>query len=513
MRQKDFAIIYLLIIILTSCTASQIEKTESTNLDIPKADREFRGAWVATVANINWPSKKNLTSEEQQKEAIFILDKLKSNNFNAVIFQARPQCDALYKSDLEPWSYFLTGQQGKAPSPYYDPLKFWIDEAHKRGIELHVWLNPYRAHHSVGGEITNQSIVSKHPDWVVKLKNGYWWLDPAKIEVQDHSFNVVMDLVKRYDLDGVHFDDYFYPYPSYNDNQDFPDDKSWNEYEKNGGSLTKSDWRRTNINTFIERVYKGIKSVKPNVKFGLSPFGIWRPGYPNSISGFDQHEQLFADAKLWINKGWVDYWSPQLYWKIGDIRQSFPVLVGWWKDQNLLKRHFWPGISIDRENNELNNQEVVNQIMTIRGMLPSSMGNICWSVGPILNYNELDSMLINGPYKKQALVPETPWFSSPKIEPPKISIKKESDKIKISWSHNNPEKVFSYVVYYKHENKWDYTILTNDKNDYELPLQIEYKTYNEEGKEISKKYNINEVGVSAVDFISKESEPALYKLN
>jgi uncharacterized lipoprotein YddW (UPF0748 family) len=497
---------------LFGCTASQIEKPEESRIDLPRADREFRGAWVATVANINWPSTKTLTTDEQKQEAVKILDVLKNNNFNAVIFQARPQCDALYKSELEPWSYYLTGKQGSPPSPYYDPLEFWISEAHKRGLELHVWLNPYRAHHTTGGEVSEFSVVKKHPDWVLKLKSGYWWLDPGKKEVQDHSFSVVMDIVKRYDVDGIHFDDYFYPYPSYNDNENFPDELSWNEYSNNGGTLNRSDWRRNNINKFIQRIYLGIKELKPNVKFGLSPFGIWRPQNPISIDGFDQYSQLYADAKHWLNEGWIDYWSPQLYWKISTIQQSFPVLLGWWKNQNLKRRHFWPGISIDRDNNELNTLEVINQIMVIRGMLSEAPGSLCWSVGPILNYKELSDAIVNGPYKKQALIPQTPWFKNVPVNSPAISLSKQPDKVKVSWTHINKDEVFCWVVYFKYGDRWDYKILTSEIFSIELPVSSDYKSFNDEGKEIIKKYDISEVAVSAVDKISNESVPAFQKI-
>jgi len=179
----------LLLFVIFGCTATNTLQSpiqaDNSRTNFPKVEREFRAAWIATVANINWPSKKTLTTEEQKQEAISILDKMKADHFNAVIFQARPQCDALYKSDLEPWSYYLTGKQGKAPEPFYDPLEFWVEEAHKRGMELHVWLNPYRAHHSSGGEVGEQSVVTKHPELVVKLKTGYWWLDPSKKETQD----------------------------------------------------------------------------------------------------------------------------------------------------------------------------------------------------------------------------------------------------------------------------------------------------------------------------------------
>jgi uncharacterized lipoprotein YddW (UPF0748 family) len=473
--------------------------------DQPTVLREFRGGWVATVANINWPSTKYLSVEEQKKEAIHILDRLHQNHFNAVIFQARPQCDALYKSELEPWSYYLTGKQGVAPEPFYDPLEFWVEESHKRGMELHVWLNPYRAHHIEGGEVSEFSIVKKHPDWVYKLKSGYWWLDPSKKEAQDHSFNVVMDITKRYDIDGIHFDDYFYPYPSYNDNEDFPDDKSWEEYKNNDGKLSRSDWRRDNINQFIKRVYNGIKDIKPSVKFGLSPFGIWRPRHPQSIEGFDQHEKLFADAKLWINEGWVDYWAPQLYWKISTLKQSFPVLMGWWKNENLMNRHFWPGISLDRDNNDLNTMEVINQIMIIRGMVPNSPGNICWSISSLLNFKELSDALVNGPYKNEALIPATPWFKNSSIEAPIIKSEKSDDKLKISWTHEEPTKVFRWIVYYKYDGRWDYTILENSASCFEIPLVSQNKYYNEDGQEIVTNNNLVEIAVSAVDRISNES--------
>ncbi len=501
-----YSISSLLIILILGCSASTSTqtqvKTENVKADLPKVEREFRAAWIATVANINWPSKRNLTTEEQKAEAVSILDKMKAANLNAAIFQARPQCDALYKSDIEPWSYYLTGTQGKAPEPFYDPLQFWIDEAHKRGMELHVWLNPYRAHHSDGGEVGEQSVVKKHPELVVKLKTGYWWLDPSKKETQDYSLSVVLDIAKRYDVDGIHFDDYFYPYPSYNNEEDFPDDASWKNYLASGGKLSRGNWRRESVNNFIYKVHKGIKEIKPNVKFGLSPFGIWRPRNPESVEGFDQYDQLYADAKLWINEGWVDYWTPQLYWKISTYPQSFPVLLGWWKEQNLKNKHFWPGISIDRE----------NQIMTVRGMLPESPGNIFWSVGPILKFKELADAIVNGPYKKQALIPATPWFNNHPIVSPIVTAKVENGKVKIAWTHEKQESVFSWVVYKKYGSRWNYEILTKDKMTCEAPLVSEYKFYTDSGKEQIKKLELTDIAVSAVDRISNESAPSIQKI-
>ena len=325
-----------LLLILFVCASVQLQAQINTG---PKIQREFRAAWVASVANINWPSKPGLTTQQQQDEAIVLLDMLKKNNFNTVIFQVRPQADAFYKSDLEPWSYYLTGVQGQAPNPYYDPLEFWVNAAHERGLELHVWLNPYRAHHISGGPVSDFSVVKKYPELVVKLKQGYWWLDPSKIGTQDLSAAVVNDIVKRYDIDGVHFDDYFYPYAEYNGGADFPDSESYAAYQNKGGKLALGDWRRDHVNTFIKRIYKEIKKEKKHVKLGISPFGIWRPGYPESIRGMDQYDKLYADAKLWLNKGWIDYFMPQLYWQINNVPLSFPVLLGWWESENTKGRH------------------------------------------------------------------------------------------------------------------------------------------------------------------------------
>jgi len=508
-RYVKFVFLFILISVQVFPQHEELNLIEEK---LPEAQREFRAAWIATVANINWPSRNDLTTEEQKGEAIKLLDLLKNNNFNAVVFQARPQCDALYKSDLEPWSFYLTGSQGKEPDPYYDPLEFWVDEAHKRGMELHVWLNPYRAHHIEGGEVSEFSVVKEHPDWVVKLKSGYWWLDPSLEETQNYSLSVVMDITNRYDIDGIHFDDYFYPYPSYNDDEDFPDENSWQAYLQNNGKLKRDDWRRDNINKFIQRVYKGIKDVKPNVKFGLSPFGVWKPGYPASIEGFDQYDKLYADAKLWINEGWVDYWSPQLYWKISSIGQSYPVLLGWWKSENKMNRHFWPGINIVRDNNELNTIEVINQIMVTRGMLPESPGNVHWSIAPLISYTELTGAILKGPYKKQALIPSTPWFKGEKPEAPKISTEINADSVLIKWEHPDCKNIFNWVVYYKYGKRWDYKILTAETISFKVPLNSEYSFINESGNLTERKFDLSHIAVSAVDRISNESRPTLIEI-
>lgn len=466
--------------------------------NVPKADREYRAAWVASVANINWPSKPGLSVQEQQKEAIALLDLLQENNFNAVVFQVRPQADALYQSDLEPWSYYLTGEQGKAPEPFYDPLHFWIEAAHDRGLELHAWLNPYRAHHSSGGEISEQSVIKTHPELVLELENGMWWMDPAKEGTKEISTAVVMDLVKRYDLDGIHFDDYFYPYPSYNNGKDFPDDQSWNEYKNAGGELSRGDWRRENVNDFIRNLYERIKAEKPHVKFGLSPFGIWRPGHPKSIVGYDQYEELYADAKLWLNEGWVDYFTPQLYWRINPIGQSFPVLLRWWSDQNYQERHLWPGINAGLGGDEKNEDEVINQIMITRGMTPESPGVTFWSIAPLVNYPNLAKAVAEGPYKKDALVPASPWLDNEAPAAPIAVPEVEGDKVNITWVPEDADDAFRYVVYYRYGSNWNYQVVNRKDNQLEIPLFIEPRPGN--------KVKMTAIAVTTVDRTGNESE-------
>lgn len=455
-----------LLLLLASCTATRISNAATDTH--PAAEREFRAAWVATVANINWPSKPGLSTADQQREALSLLDFLSAHHFNAVILQVRPQADALYQSSLEPWSYFLTGTQGKAPDPFYDPLKFWIEEAHNRGLELHVWLNPYRAHHVSGGAISDSSLVKKRPELVVKLKEGYWWFDPAKEGTREHSTAVVMDLVRRYDIDGVHFDDYFYPYPSYNGGADFPDDDSWAAYQKSGGKLSRGDWRREAVNIFIENLYREIKKEKPYVKFGLSPFGIWRPGHPSSVEGFDQYDQLYADAKLWLNKGWVDYFAPQLYWPINRIAQSFPVLLGWWSGENTLNRHLWPGISVGQDTSARTVTETMSQIMITRGMIPQSKGVIHWSISSVTKNPGMAKALLDGPYKKEALVPASPWLDNNVPAMPAVQATLMGDSVGVRWSAGSDQHIFRWILYYRYGNKWDYMIFNRGDHSAQL---------------------------------------------
>jgi uncharacterized lipoprotein YddW (UPF0748 family) len=312
---------------------------------------ELRGVWVATVSNIDWPSKKGLSTDQQQAELRAIFAKAAELKLNTVIFQVRPMADALYASNKEPWSEYLTGEMGKAPSPLYDPLEMAVKEAHARGLELHAWFNPFRARHSSAtSAISEDHLIKCRPD-LAKRYGTHYWLNPTHPDVQNHSIDVILDVVGRYNIDGVHIDDYFYPYKEKGADGKiipFPDDDTWELYQKGGGKLDRNDWRRDAVNRFVERLYREVKKAKPKVKVGISPFGVWRPGNPPGITGLDAYSELYADSRLWLKEGWCDYFAPQLYWPIKQQKQSFPRLLQWWTEQNVKGRLLCSGLYTSR---------------------------------------------------------------------------------------------------------------------------------------------------------------------
>ena len=468
----------------------QTSDDEIIKVSLPEIKREFRAAWVASVANINWPSKNNLSAEMQKAEAIELLNLLKEGNFNAVVLQVRPSADAFYKSSLEPWSYFLTGEIGKNPG--YDPLEFWIEEAHKRGLELHVWLNPYRAHHSSGGKVTSESMVKKSSDNVVRLRNGMYWFDPSSQKTQDQVSAVVKDLVKRYDIDAIHFDDYFYPYKEYNGGRDFPDDKSWKAYLNSGGNLSRADWRRANVNKFVERIYREIKAERNEVKFGISPFGIWKPGYPAGVTGSSQYDELYADAKLWLNQGWVDYFSPQLYWPVDSKGQSYPALLQWWKSENTKGRHLWPGINTVTNKVSDAVSEIKKEIEINRSVLKGDTGEIHWSIAGISKNYSMQQMLKNGQYKEQALIPKTPWLKTEPLTKPTLEVSHSGNYVVANWNKNEPKSAFLWLLYAQYGDTWKTEILTKNASHKTLEKSLNGKT-------------LSLVAVKAVDRLGNES--------
>lgn len=426
---------------------------------------EFRAAWVATVGNIDWPSRNDLAVPEQKAELLAILDRAVQLRLNAIIFQVRPACDALYASQFEPWSEYLTGTMGKPPQPIYDPLAFAIEEAHKRGLELHAWFNPYRARHANAKSDVSASHISKTMPHLVRQYGPYLWLDPGEKEVQDYSLRVVMDVAKRYDVDGIHFDDYFYPYPERlpgGRDREFPDEASWKRAGAASG-LSREDWRRENVNTFVRRVHEAIHASKPWVKFGISPFGIWRPGHPPQIKGLDAYDKLYADARKWLANGWVDYFAPQLYWSIGQREQSFPVLLDWWNEQNPKRRHIWPGLNTTKSCETWKPAEIVNQInLARRG--PVSAGHVHWNMSSLMRNSELGTTLERGSYAEPALIPACIWLDATAPSKPELRATVGAGaSVKLSWEPAGGERVWLWLLQYRRGNTWTTRILPGER--------------------------------------------------
>ena len=379
----------------------------------PPPPREFRGAWITEVAaNPDWPSKPGLSVAQQKAELIALLNRAVQLKLNAVILQVRPACDAVYASPIEPWSEFLTGAQGKPPQPFYDPLAFAIEEAHKRGLELHAWINPFRASLATAQSPTAPNHISRtHPE-LIRRYGDELWLDPGEPAARQYVLRVVMDIVKRYDVDGVVFDDYFYPYPekdSAGHVLNFPDTATWEKYGRPYG-YGLEDWRRQNINQFIQTVYESIKAVKPWVKFGVSPFGIWRPGYPEQIKGLDAYANLYADSRKWLAEGWLDYFSPQLYWPNDSPQQSFSVLLNWWAQQNVKGRALWPSLNAAGVGSSFLANEIARQIQITRAQTGAS-GEIFYHLKDVEDNSALAAIL-QAQFKQPALVPALPWLAA-----------------------------------------------------------------------------------------------------
>jgi uncharacterized lipoprotein YddW (UPF0748 family) len=462
---------FLIALLLLPALASRGVDYEASTVVPPAPAREFRGVWFATVANIDWPSKPGLSTAQQKAELISLLNRAAQLKLNAVIFQVRPACDAMYPSPFEPWSEYLTGVMGRAPRPFYDPLTFAVEEAHKRGMELHAWFNPYRAlHRSHTGKISSNHISKTHPE-LVRTYGEYLWLDPGEPAVQDYSLRVIMDVVKRYDIDGVQFDDYFYPYPD-RPNHDFPDDASWKKYGVHG-NLSRDDWRRENVNSLISRVYSSIKSTKPWVKFGISPFGIWRPGNPPQITGSDPFTKLYADSRHWLVNGWLDYFSPQLYWRIEQKEQSFPVLLDWWAQQNLKHRHLWPGLSVSGAlGQQWRSEEIPDQIRLLRKQ-PGAGGYIFYNATSLLTNSvrgdELRRNLLANFNQQPALVPASPWLGGEPPATPNLSVIGVPRTARLTWGEHGTNFVRWWVVQTKSSGEWKTEILPRETTLESLP--------------------------------------------
>jgi uncharacterized lipoprotein YddW (UPF0748 family) len=470
MTKRTRAAIGLTLLFLAGCSRSLVntplpEPTRPVLPDQPPAaEREFRGLWVATANNIDWPSRRGLDPRRQQAELIAILDRAAQLHLNAIILQVRPSCDALYDSKIEPWSEYLTGTMGLAPSPYYDPLAFAVAEAHKRGLELHAWFNPFRVRFRELKTAAAPNHVSRaHPE-LVRAVGSYLWLDPGDPRARGHSLSVILDVVRRYDIDGVHLDDYFYPYPEKDYKAaDFPDNALWQRYQRQGGKLSRGDWRRENINTFIRVVYASIKKEKPWVKFGVSPFGIWRPGRPaqTTTTGFDAYELLFADSRTWLASGWVDYFSPQLYWPSEKEGLAFAPLLNWWSAQNSLHRHLWPGMEAGGWPGFNGNQaaETAKEIDLTRRQ-PGASGDLLWHAGPILRNTGGVADALARAYSVPALVPASPWLGGLPPDKPSLTIRKGGDGMILDFKSSGGGPVWQWLLQEETGDYWTTQILS-----------------------------------------------------
>ncbi|MBL7754944.1 MAG: family 10 glycosylhydrolase [Chitinophagaceae bacterium] len=438
LKKIAFLIILLVIVRFSGVTAS------------PK--REFRAVWIATVGNIDWPSKQGLSADVQQEEFRAILRRVKQNRLNAVIVQIRPAADALYESPYENWSRYLSGKQGQAPSPYYDPLTFMIEECHRQCIEFHAWLNPYRALVDANKNVhTLSHITYQQPSWFLRY-GGKLYFDPGLKEVREYFIKIVLDIVKRYDVDAIHFDDYFYPYRIAG--QEFPDHKSFAISGKT--YMARDDWRRENVNVLIEALASKIKELKPWVKFGISPFGVWRnarkdPDGSQTTAGQTNYDDLFADVLLWLKKGWIDYILPQLYWERGHKAADYLELIQWWS-RHAYEKHLYIGHGIYQVGTSSkacwrDMQEVIQQVDLTRSTKNIQGSSFYSAVAFKKDLCGLNDAMQYEIYPHIALLPVMPWIKSVKPQAPVVKMKKSGTGITLSWTSTETKGGLQYAIY------------------------------------------------------------------
>lgn len=432
---------------------------------LPSSKREMRAIWVASVLNLDFPSSQKLTTEEQKVEFVNLLDSMEKYHFNTIVMQIRPSGDALYNSPYEPWSEVLTGTQGKAPSPYYDPLEFMITESHKRNIDFHAWLNPYRAifNHSTT-KISKEHPINKNPQWFVKY-GSHTYYNPALPEVRHFIAKIVGDITRRYDIDAIHMDDYFYPYRIAG--KEFPDQSAFLKNKRDFTQVQKDDWRRDNVNLIIKELRDTIKQVKPWVQFGISPFGVWRNKDKDSMgsetrAGQTNYDDLYADILLWLKKGWVDYITPQIYWHIGHPVADYKVLVKWWNDHTQ-KAHLYIGMGAYKLGNDANymewndGDELTRQLL-LNSQLPKVEGAMFFRAKNFedTKLNNFKRELRNTIYRYPAIPPETMGLLDENNYIPNIRlVALEKDKYKLEWYAPIGEdaNALKYYVVYMFEGK------------------------------------------------------------
>ncbi len=470
------------VLLLLSCPVFFAACAGAAKLPVPPSvPREFRAVWVATVANSDWPSRPGLPSAEQKAEFLHILNTAQRLHLNCVVLQVRPAADAFYDSALEPWSYFLTGKDGRAPVPAYDPLAWAVHEAHLRGMQLEAWFNPFRAWFPTEKSPPAACQVCRaHPNWIVHY-GSQTWLDPGRLAVQRYVLKVIADVVRRYHIDGVQIDDYFYPYPVrvHGSYLPFNDQASYRSYLHAGGKLGLHNWRRQNINRFVAALYSTVKAIQPEVLVGISPFGIWRPGQPAGIQGYDAYARIYCDSRKWLQRGDMDYLAPQLYWPIEHPAQSFTALLNWWVQQDAHARHIWPGLYIGRVGAEGGAHpwpasEIVRQIEYAR-TLPLSRGSIFFSASTLLqNAGGLDDQL-KKIFLTPALPPASPWLEkkAPKM-PVLVDMKAEAGSVLLNWKAGAGSVPLRFWVLQTLQNgSWQLSILPLNQTSAVLPAAVE----------------------------------------
>ncbi len=424
--------------------------------------RELRATWFSTFLNLDWPSTANRSVQQVKDSVSKMLDLQLQSGINAIYFQVRNECDAVYPSSIEPWSASVTGTQGIAPANNFDPLQFMIDECRKRGIEIHAWFNPYRAvnNYNAIGSFAPNHIAKQHPEWLL-AQGSLRILNPGIPAVRDYVLSVVMDVVRRYDIDGVHYDDYFYPYPGAGGTGRFNDNATFAAHAR--GFSNQNDWRRDNINLFIQRSYDSIKQLKPWVKFGVSPFGIWQnqrsDAAGSATNGLQSYSDVYADTKKWLQQGWVDYVTPQIYWSTGFNTASYSVLVPWWNN-NAHGRHVYVGHAVyklnadaDRDPNWYNGSQINKQIRLNRSYNNIHGSTFFRSYYFGSNPLKFRDSLTEHMYTTPALLPTMPWRDNAAPQPVKnLTATIRNNHVQLNWNapavgNNELDKVRQFVVY------------------------------------------------------------------
>jgi len=471
--------------------------------------REFRGVWVATVDNIDWPSKSGLTEDQQKQELIGLLEQHKKEGMNAIMLQVRPAADAFYRKSREPWSQWLMGKQGIAPAGY-DPLEFAIKEAHSRGMELHAWFNPYRASMGSKSFVSDDHMTRKRPELFFTY-GGKKQFDPGLPEVREYIVQVILDVVKGYDVDGIHFDDYFYPYPI--SGQHISDGATYSKYPN--GFTNLEDWRRNNVDLLIKQLDDSIHHYKKYVKFGVSPFGIWKNSSEDSLGsnthGLSNYKELYADSRKWVKEGWVDYINPQIYFTFIRKVAPFGVLAEWWSN-NTYGRHLYIGQAAYLVNQKMDQawrkpEEIPNQIRYMR-QNNRIQGSVFFSSKSLSTVAKgLADSLQHDLYQYPALPPQMPWLDEVVPNAPReFSAEVVTGGVQLKWAAPlkapDGETASGYVIYRFDEG--EKIGVLNPKNILRISFE-DFTFFLDTNVQKGKRYNYL---VTSLDRLKNESEPS-----